>query len=382
MKRFLSHEDVRVVAVCDVFGSQRIKARNLVDAHYGGKGCKAHGDFRELMARKDIDAVVVTTPDHWHVLIGLAAARAGKDMYYEKPIGLGLKHSQALREAIQKHRNVFQFGTQQRSARDFRFACELVRNGRIGKLRRIFVGAPASHAIPSQPVMPVPEDLDYDMWLGPAPLAPYTYQRCRPYNSKEGYSSWYHISDYCLGFIGNWGIHHLDIAQWGNGTDHTTPVDVEGRGEFPGEGIANCCVKWELLFNYAGGVQLIYSDNQGRCKQGVRFEGSEGWVHVNRRELKAHPESLLTSRIGPGEIHLPVSEDHYRNFLDAVKARKQAICPVETAVRSDTICQLANIATRLKRKLRWDPAGERFIGDDQANRMLSRPLRAPWKLEA
>ncbi len=382
MRRFLAHDDVRVVAVCDVFRGQREQAKGIVDAHYRDKGCKAYNDFRELIARNDIDAVVVTAPDHWHVLIGLAAARAGKDMYFEKPIGLSLEHAQALRRAVQKHKNIFQFGTQQRSDRKFRIACELVRNGRIGELKAIHVGAPASMAIPSQPSMPVPEGLDYEMWLGPAPWAPYTYQRCRPHNPKEGYSAWYHISHYCLGFIGNWGVHHLDIAQWGNGTGHTAPVSVEGTGEFPGEGIADCCVKWELEFHYKNGVRMLYTDNRGRCKQGVRFEGSEGWIHVNRQELIAQPESMRTSRIGSNEVHLPVSDDHYRNFLDAVKARKQPICPVENAVRSDTICQMANIATRLQRKLQWDPDDERFVGDDEANRMLSRPLRAPWKIDA
>lgn len=381
MKQFLRNEDVRVAAVCDVFGSQRKKAKNFVDEYYGSKNCAACNDFRELIARDDIDAISMATPDHWHVLIGLASARAGKDMYFEKPVAVSLEQAQALRAAIHRHKTVFQLGTQQRSSRNFRFACELVRNERIGKLRTTMVGAPASWAIPSQPTQPVPKDLDYEMWLGPAPLAPYTYQRCRPYNDKESYSTWYHISDYCLGFIANWGIHHLDIAQWGNGTDHTTPIDIEGTGVFPKEGIADCCMKWELEFNYKNGVKMIYTDNNGKCKQGVRFEGTEGWVHVNRQGVDAHPKSLLESEIGPNEIHLTESKNHHRNFLDAVKTRKETICPIEVAVHSDTICQLANVATRLGRKLRWDPEQERFLDDDEANDMLCRPMRAPWSLD-
>ncbi|RJP21970.1 MAG: gfo/Idh/MocA family oxidoreductase [Candidatus Omnitrophota bacterium] len=380
-KQFLMEDDVRVVAVCDVFAGQRKKAMDLVNDYYNNEGCTAYNDFRKLMAREDIDAVSIAVPDHWHVLIGLAAARAGKDMYFEKPVGVSFEQAIALRSAIREKKNVFQFGTQQRSSRNFRFACELARNARVGDLKTIYVGAPASWAIPQDPTIPVPEDLDYDMWLGPAPWAPYSYQRCRPYNDKESYSTWYHIHDYCLGFIANWGVHHLDIAQWGNGTDDATPISVEGHGEFPQEGIANCCVKWELEFHYANGVKLIYTDNKGKCKQGVKFEGSEGWVHVNRQGIDANPKSILDAEIGADGIHLYESEDHHRNFLDCVKSRKETICPIETAVHSDTLCQLSNIATRLDRKLNWDPVKEQFVNNEEANKMLSRPMCAPWSLK-
>ncbi len=382
MRQFMRYDNVHIVAVCDVFNSQRQKAKQTVDDYYVNNDCAMYGDFRELITREDIDAVGVAAPDHWHVLIGLAASHAGKDMYYEKPVGLSMEQGQALRKTIHENKNVFQFGTQQRSSRNFRFACELVRNQRIGELKKIFVGAPASWPIPQDPVIPVPDDLDYDMWLGPAPVAPYSYQRCRPYTKEESYSTWYHIYDYCLGFIANWGIHHLDIAQWGNGTDDTTPVDVEGTGEFPKEGIANCCIKWELEFHYANGVTMFYTDNQGRAKQGVRFEGTKGWVHVNRQGISAEPESLLNAKLGSSDIHLMESGDHYLNFLNAVKNRSETICPVETAVHSDTLCQLSNIATRLGRKLRWNPEREQFVDDEEANGMLSRPMREPWNLKA
>ncbi len=381
MKQFLTQDDTRVVAVCDVSEKQRNEAKELVDGYYENDDCAAYNDFRELIARKDIDAVCIAAPDHWHVLMGLAASRAGKDMYLEKPVGVSLEQAQALRKAIHENNNVFQFGTQQRSSENFRYVCELVRNKHIGELKTMYVGAPASWAIPQDPIIPVPKDLDYDMWLGAAPKAPYSYQRCRPYNKEESYSTWYHINDYCLGFIANWGVHHLDIAQWGNGTDHTTPIEVEGSGEFPNEGIANNCIQWDLEFKYANGVKMIYTDNKGRSKQGVRFEGTKGWAHVNRAGRDSEPKSIIESKIGPDEIHLTVSPGHHRNFLDAVKSRGETICPIDTAVHSDTICQLSNIAVRLKRKLRWDPEKEKFINDEEANTMLSRPMREPWGLD-
>lgn len=382
LRQFIQRDDLHVAAVCDVSGRQRKKAKQLVDEYYENVNCSAYNDFRELMAREDIDLISVATPDHWHVLVGLAAARAGKDLYYEKPVGVSLEQAQTLRAAIHRHKNVFQFGTQQRSTRNFRYACELVRNGRLGELKTIYVGAPASHAIPQDPIVPVPDNFDYDRWLGPAPKVPYSYQRCRPHNDKESWSCWYHIRDYCLGFIANWGVHHLDIAQWGNGSDSTTPVDVEGTGKFPEEGMADCCIQWELEFNYANGVKMIYSDNQGRCEQGVRFEGDEGWVHVSRSKLEAHPKSLLESVIGEDEIHLIESDNPYGNLLNAVRTRTGTVCPIDTAVHTDTICQLADIASRLQRKLRWNPKKERFIGDAKANEMLSRPMREPWTLAA
>jgi hypothetical protein len=264
-----------------------------------------------------------------------------------------------------------------------------VRNGRIGKLQTILVGVPASSPFPAQPDEPVPPGFNYDMWLGPAPMAPYSYARCRPY-SKEGWSIWYHISDYCMGFIGNWGIHHLDIAQWGHGTEDTGPVEIEGKGVFPKEGLANCALTWQVENKFRDGVTLVHMNDSTAAKHplqtprykptGIMFRGTEGWVYVTRSMIDAEPRSLLTSTIGPNEIHLEESSDHYRNFLDAVKQRKRAVCPIDVAVRSDTIAHLDNIAIKLRRKLRWDPVKEKFIGDEEANRMLKRPMRRPWHL--
>jgi predicted dehydrogenase len=380
MRAFLGHKDVQVVAVCDVYESQRQKGKDIVDQRYGTKDCATYNDFREICGRRDIDAVCIATPDHWHVLISLEAARNGKDMYTEKALGLAIAWDKALQRACHKYGTVFQWGTQQRSDRNFRFACELARNGRLGKLQTIRVGVPHDFPVPNQPVQPVPAGLDYDLWLGPAPWAPYTYQRCRPWTKEESYGNWYHISDYCLGGIGGyWGVHHVDIAQWGHGTDDSGPVEIEGTAVFPQDGLADCAVSWKVSHTYADGVTMIYTDNK-QNKMGVRFQGTDGWVHVGREGIWAEPQSLLTSVIGPDEIHLIESKGHQRNFLDAVKTRGQTICAIDVAVRTDTICHLTDICTRLGRKLQWDPQKEDFVDDPEASRMLSRPMRSPWHL--
>ncbi len=380
MRGFLGYQDVHVVAVCDVFESQRQNAKSIVDEHYGNEDCATYNDFREVCRRKDIDAVCVATPDHWHVPVSLEAARNGKDLYTEKALGLSVAWDKALREACHRYGTVFQWGTQQRSDQNFRFGCELVRNGRIGQMHTILVGVPHGFAFPNQPTQPVPDGLDYDTWLGPAPWTPYTYHRCRPWTKKEDYAIWYHISDYCLGGIGGyWGVHHVDIAQWGHGTDDTGPVEIEGTAAFPEDGLTNCAISWKVKHTYADGVKMIYTDNK-QNKQGVIFQGTEGWVHVSRKGIWAEPKSLLTSVIGPDEIHLIESKAHERNFLDAAKTREKTICPIDVAVRSDTVCHLTDICTRLGRKLHWDPEKENFVNDPKASRMLTRPMRSPWHL--
>ena len=257
-------------------------------------------------------------------------------MYCEKPMGWSFAAAQAVRKAVKESGVKFQFGTQQRSSARFRQACELVRNGKIGQLKTILVGVPASWTCPAQPTEPVPRELDYDLWLGPAPLAPYCYQRCRPYTEKEGWSIWYSISDYCIGMIGNWGIHHLDIAQWGNGTELSGPVEVEGSGEFPRGMLTDAAVHWQVENRYANGVTLIHMDDatsqkhplqQGGHGHGVMFLGSEGWVHVDRERLDASPKSLLKVKTGPNEIHLFQSNNHHVNFIDAVKGKGHLASP-------------------------------------------------------
>ena len=382
MRAFLGQRDARVVAVCDVNGGQREMAKGIVDKHYGDSDCAAYNDFRELCGRPDIDAVCIASPDHWHVLHSLEAVRNGKDIYTEKALGLSLAQDKALRAACHRYGTVFQWGTQQRSGENFRFGCELVRNGRIGKLQTIVVGVPHDFAFPTQPTQPVPKDLDYDLWLGPAPWAPYTYHRCRPWTRENSYSIWYHISDYCLGGIGGyWGIHHLDIAQWGHGTDDTGPVEVEGTATFPDDGLADCAVSWKVQHTYADGVKMIYTDNK-QNKQGVVFQGTEGWVYVKRGHIDAEPKSLLDSQIGPNEIHLPKSSGQQRQFLDCIKSREQTVSNIDVAVRSDTLSHLTDICTRLGRKVRWDPDKEEVVGDAEASRMLTRAMREPWRLDA
>jgi predicted dehydrogenase len=389
MRTFRGNTDVQAVAVCDVHTERLQNGKQIIDEFYENKSCATYRDFRELMARKDIDAVQITAPDHWHPLMVIEATRQRKHMYCEKPIGWSFRAAQAVHKAVKQSGVVFQFGTQQRSTGKFRQACELVRNGRIGQLKTMLVGVPGSWTCPQQPTEPVPKELDYDLWLGPAPMAPYCYQRCRPHTPKEGYSVWYCISDYCMGMIGNWGVHHLDIAQWGNGTELSAPTEIEGRGEFPKGLLTNCAVSWQVENRYANGVTMIHMDTPTAKKhplqvaghgQGVTFLGTEGWVHVDRKAIDASSKALLKLKPGPNEIHLFKSDNHHANFIDAVKGLTQPAAPIDIAVRSDTMCHLQQIAITLGRKLHWDPKEQVFVGDAAANALLDRPMREPWKI--
>ena len=374
----LALPDVQVVAVCDPKREMREKAKRTVDARYGNQSCSVYNDFRELVARQDIDAVQIASNDHWHVLHALAAVRAGKDVYVEKPLGMSIEEIKTLREAVHRYGRVFQFGTQQRSMRNFRVACELVLNGRIGKVHTIRVSAPSGFRERTGDIRytpaPVPEGFDYDMWLGPAPRSPYTPKRViNPH--------WFHISDYSLGYIAGWGIHHVDIAQWGNGTELTGPIEVEGSAVFPtNDGLCNNPLMWDVTLTYANGVKLDFTSDGDRNKHGIRFEGPEGWVYVNRQELDAHPKWLLNDNVGPDEIHLPASTNHQRNWVDCIKTRGQTVANIDVAVRSDTLCHLSDIAFRLGRKVHWDPDREQFVNDPEANRRLQRAMRNPWHL--
>jgi len=376
MNTFLGSPEVQMVAVCDVFEDRRRRAKSTVDRRYGNADCAAYNDFRDLVTRPDIDAVCIGSPDHWHVLHALWAVRAGKDVYCEKPLGLSIEQDKALRTAVRRYGRVFQFGTQERSSWSTRLAAEIVLNGWIGKVHTIKVGTRFSISSPNYPPMPVPEGLDYDLWLGPAPWAPYTANRVSN-------SHWFHISDYALGFLAGCGIHTIDMAAWGNGTDRTGPVEVEGTGEFPRDGLCDCALAWNVDLRFANGVTMNFTDgNQNPL--GVRFEGSDGWVFVKERHLggtvDAEPKSLLRRPAGPDEIRLPVSNNHHQNFLECVKSRQDPVAPIEIAVRSDTLCHLSDIATRLRRKLKWDPVKEEFVGDAEAARMMGRPMREPWRI--
>jgi predicted dehydrogenase len=393
IRGFLGDKRVQVVAVCDVNRegpgywnggvAGREPARRLVEAYYAAgrkagtyKGCDAYNDFRDLLGRKDLDAVVVCTPDHWHAIPVLAACKAGKDIYCQKPLSLTVAEGRAMSDAAKKHKRVFQAGSQQRSDENFRRACELVRNGRIGKLQTVRCGLPGGRPDYGKTggrkkPEPVPKDFDYEFWLGPAPKKPYAPARC--------HVNFRWIYDYSGGQVTDWGGHHPDCAQWGMGTEYSGPSEiVNAKGAFPDDELWDTATEFSFEALYPGGVKMIVSSKE---RGGVTWEGSEGKVWANRGRLEATPKSLLTTKLRPHELHLYRSDNHYRNFIDCVISRKETAAPAEVAHRSITICHLGNIAMRLGRKrLRWDPLNERILGDAEAAKMLSRPYREPWKL--
>jgi predicted dehydrogenase len=398
MKGFLVEQGARVVAVCDVKSDQLQMARELVDAHYQDRACAAYANFREVLARTDIDAVIVATPDHWHVLIALAAVRAGKDIYLEKPMGLSVAEDQALRAAVRETGRVFQFGTQQRSSAFFRRACEIVRNGRIGKLRHINVWCIGSVPGGSTAVVPVPGGFDYDRWLGPAPFKPHREDLCSADSARK---TWWFNSDYALGFIAGWGVHPLDIAYWGYPEMMSAPLEVSGTCTIPSEGACDTAATWDVSFRFASGVTMnfrglaisanvpevtskvrLWEEKYGRtCDHGTAFEGSEGWVHVDREHVASEPAERVKEDAEAYAVELPRSTYHAQDFLEAVRSRRPAVSNVEDSFQSDVLCHLSNIATRTGRRLTWDPGEERFVDDEGANRLLAcRDMRAPWKL--
>lgn len=380
---FLSASDAQVVAVCDVDAWRLERARDKVEKHYAAraasgafKGCTAYRDFRELLGRRDIDAVMISTPDHWHVPMAVAAIKAGKDVSCEKPLTRSIAEGRLLSDLAAREKRVFRTDSEFRSLAKMHRAVELARNGRLGKLHTIRTGVPQTDvALPAQPAMPVPAELDYALWLGPAPQAPYTEKRVHPPHDHLGRPGWMRCRDYCDGLITNWGTHLNDIAQWGNDTDRTGPVEVEGRGEYPPQdGLWNVLLKFEVEYRYANGVRLFYRSG----KPFIRFEGAEGWMQVNYpNEVEAEPESLLTARLGPNDLRLPL-KDEKRDFLDAIKTRGPTLADAEVGHRTTSLCHLGHIAIQVGRRLRWDPQAERFPGEDEANRLLrTPPLREP-----
>ena len=371
LKNFLGNADAHALAVCDVDPVNRNIARDMVNKKYGNTDCATYSDFRDVLARSDIDAVMISTPDHWHVPISIAAAKAGKDVECEKPT-LTIEEGRVLCETMQRYGRVFQWSTEDRSVDVYHRMCELVRNGRIGKVHTIRVELPSGPNTPGNPEpMPVPKGFDYDMWLGPAPWAPYTKDRIH-WNFR-----W--IQDYSGGQLTDWGAHLLDGAQWGNDSEHTGPVEVEGKGKFWPDGLYNTAIEYHIEYKYADDVRLIVTSGT----PSLRFEGSEGWIGNRgwRGKLQAEPKSILDSVIGPNETHLYTCKaGEQRNFLDCVKSRKDCYFPPEIGQRCFTIAHIGNISMLLGRKLRWNPETERFINDQQANRMLSRAMRSPWRL--
>ncbi len=408
MRYFLKDPRVQVVAVCDVNRESagywdgaiagREPARKKVDAAYATAitdgtyaGCAAYVDYRDLLARADIDAVEIATPDHWHAIQVIDACRAGKDIYCQKPLSLTVAEGRAMANAVRDQGRVLQTGSQQRSDAHFRRACELVRNGRIGKLKTVCCGMPGGRPDLGKTgarkrAEPVPEGFDYDMWLGPAPYKPYAPARC--------HVNFRWILDYSGGNVTDWGGHHPDCAQWGMGTDRTGPLEIRGAcGLFPLDELWDTATEYYFEALYANGITMIVSDTNKpatghpspatslKPRPGVTWEGEDGWVWADRGKHEASSPEILNSVIGPDEIHLYKSDDHFRDFIDCVISREEPAAPAEVAHRSITITQLGNIAMQLGRdSLKWDPETETIAGDAEASRMLHREYRAPWHL--
>lgn len=375
---FLGQKDARVTALCDINKRNLAIARQAVAKAYGQEGVKEYNDFRELNADRNIDAVLMVLPFHWHSIAALDAIGHGKHIYHEKPMAMSFAEGRRVREAVHKKGVTFQFGTQQRSETKFRWACELALNGRLGKIKEILVSVPGGKKSPLFPEQPVPEFVDWNRWVGPAPMAPFHAAKLERDNHEN-------ISNFSLGMIACWGIHHLDIANWGNGTDATGPVTVQGSGEFPSESGCDAILNWKVRFEFAKAAPVTFvSDGTPGFEHGIRFIGESAWVHVRRGNLTPSAEALLQdpkNACGSMPIKLTASADHVRNFLDGIKNRTRTVCDVDTAMRSDTLCQLALIAVKSGRKLQWNAEAERFTDDSAANAMLEpRAFRAEWKL--
>jgi predicted dehydrogenase len=391
---FLSAPDCRVIAVCDLWPRARQDTAKRVDYHYTNgvpsieSSCDMQPDFRELLGREDVDAVLIAVPDHWHVLLALAAVKAGKDMYLEKPLGLSLTEDQTLRSAVRRSGTVFQFGTQQRSDKNFRLACEMARNGVIGELKEINIWCYGSYVQERGEAASVPQGFDYDMWTGPAQFKPYIRNRCQGANPHR--KTWWFDSTYSLGWIAGWGVHPLDIALWGAGDLARGQIEVQGLAQFPEDGECDTATGWDVAYNYVSGLTMNFKSNpapqqwqkryQSDRDHGTAFEGTKGWVLVDREGIYTSPASSLEWRPSANDSRLYESPEHVRNFLDCVRTRRDPICSIDEAVKVDILCHLANIATRLGRKITWDGDKETFSGDEQAARMLVRAMRSPWRL--
>jgi len=391
LDQIFRNNDSQVIAVCDVDDARCAAAKAKVEQHYSRlmgrtyRGCTAYADFRDLIVRKDVDAVANCTPDHWHVIPAIMAAKAAKDVICEKPLTLTVAEGRILSDIIGKTNRVFQTASENRSIDTYIRICELVRNGRIGKLKHINVTLPGGNEsrgenFNQREVQPVPKGFNYEMWLGQAPLAPYCPARC------HGSFRW--NLDYSGGRLTDWGAHLIDIAQWGNDTEATGPIEVEGKGEFPPRhALFNTAYAFNINYKYANGVTMNVSSGE----PAIRFEGADGWIGFRgwRAPLEASDPAILQSKIGPNEVHLYRPGEvvprtaggqggEHRNFLDCVKSREPCYAPAETGHRTITITHIGNIAMMLGRKLRWNPEAERFSGDAEADRMLSRKQREPW----
>lgn len=376
LNHLLGRSEVQVTAVCDVYKMFRVLGVDRTNARYAKnknqanyQACTGYNDFRDLIARKDIDAVLIATPDHWHAIPVIEAARAGKDIYCEKPLSLTVREAYLMLDTVRKYNIVFQTGSQQRSSSNFRFGCELVRNGYIGQLKTVHVGIGGPSKPCDLPGEPIPEGLDWDMWLGQAPYRPFNAVLRPPHNKT--FPNWRSYRDYSGGGMTDWGAHHFDIAQWGMGADEigVGPVRITPPN---GSDIKN------LTYEYADGVVMYHGSQGGVNPNGVRFTGTEGAIEVNRGHIKSWPDKLTRTALKPSDIHLYESRSHHQNWFDCIRSRKRPICDIEIGASTIITCHLGNIAFWLGRELKWNPQKREFVNDAGANRLLDRARREPW----
>lgn len=374
LKAFLNDERVEVVAIADVDSTHRKAAGELTKL----KGGDLHNDWREVIARSDVDAIMNATPDHWHACIATAALAAGKDLYSEKPLASGIADGRAICRAAEAHQRVLQCGTWRRSGMKTRLACEWVRNGHIGDLKVIEVGVPGKFRVGgdftgTEPFGAPPPEIDYPMWLGPAPEVPYSPARLH-YNFR-----W--INDYAPGYITDWGAHFLDVAQWGAGMDGTSPTEISATGVVSRtKGIYNAPESFRIEYQYTNGTRVVMTSTDNEKEWGIRFVGTKGTIFTENERLETDPFSLRSVRPKDGEVHLFESKNHHRNFIDAVLTRGPTAAPAPVAQRAATMCHLGAISAALGRPIHFDPEQESFGSDKEANQLLARPLRGPWKL--
>ncbi|WP_336516225.1 Gfo/Idh/MocA family oxidoreductase [Pollutibacter soli] len=396
MAETLKYDNARIIAVCDLDQKRLYDARKMVNDFYSKKlntnydGVKTYADYKELLQSKDIDGVLISTPDHQHSIIAIYAVEAGKDVYLQKPASLTIADGRALSNAVHRSGRILQIGSQQRSSTQFRYAAELVRNGRIGELKKVIIGLPVDPSGNEETEMPVPASLNYDAWLGMTPYVYYTEKRVHP---QADYSrpGWLRCEQFGAGMITGWGSHHIDCAHWAMNTEYTGPVEIWGSADFPTSGLWDVHGSFKTFARYANGVEMEISDSN---PNGIRFEGSKGWIFVTRGNyaatasdpvsktpspaLTSGDPKIITSKIGADEVNLYISKEHHGNWLDCMKTRLPPIAPVEVGHRSCSACLLHHAAMKLKRKLYWDPVREKFINDDEANSLLSRPQRYPY----
>ena len=370
-------KEVELIGVCDVRRERTEQFREWVDNRQGKKGCFGTQDFRELLARPDLDAVTIAAPENWHSYMSIAAMNAGKDVYCEKALALTVAEGRATCEAVKRTGRILQAGIQQRSDRNFRFACELARNGYLGKLRKVTVATPSGlgerRRIPRLEAAPVPETLNYDLWLGPAQF--------KPYRAGIDNYNWYFFRDYCAGWIQSWGVHHLDIALWGAPSFAASTLEMEGTAKFIPEDDADVSLGWDVKMRTPDGLVMeFYDDGSSPVGHGVRFEGDKGWVQVVRGRIWSEPGNLMDVVIKPSEERLYVSRNHMENFLECIRTRRQPIAPAEACQKATAVSLAADIASRSGRKLVWDNTAERFTNDDVSNRLLVRTMRKEWQV--